>query len=283
MINSMKLGLSLTVALGKEKTLIGADKLSLENLYLELAKKTIDMANKFSISHLELVSFPPFDAVVLKKIVPELKAMLDGFEVTYHLPAWEISSSILNEGLHQAVVKELKAIVDIAIELGVKEFCMHPASFSAMRWSYGWFVGKCVGQSRKTIHEINSYCQTKNTKLNIENIPLGSVYFTQPEHFKEFLNEDIGLVLDTAHAITVGVDPTDFIKAFPEFIKKVHAVDGISGKEDFHPALGEGEIDYKKFFTELQKAPFIGPVIIEMVTEEDVKKSMEHLKTIGVI
>jgi sugar phosphate isomerase/epimerase len=279
----MKLGLSLTVALGKDKTLAGADKLSLEDLYLELAKKTIDMANKFSISHIELVSFPPFDAVVLKKIIPELKAVLDGFEVSYHLPAWEISSSALNEGVRQAIMKELKATIDIATELGVKEYCMHPASFSAMRWSYGWFVDKCVEQSRKSIYEINSYCQTKNAKLNIENIPLGAVYFTRPEHFKEFLNEDVGLVLDTAHAITVGVDPADFIRAFPEFIKKVHAVDGISGKEDFHPPMGEGEIDYKNFFNELQKISFAGPVIIEMMTEEDVKKSIEHLKTVGLI
>lgn len=279
----MKLGLSVTVSLGKDKTLAGADKLSLEDLYLELVKKTVDMANQFSISHIELVSFPPFDALVLKKIIPELKAILEGFEVSYHLPAWEISSSALNEHLRQTIVQELKDVVDIAVDLGAKEFCMHPASFSAMRWSYGWFVEKCIEQSRKSINEINAYCIQKHTRLNIENIPLGSVYFTQPEHFKEFLNEKVGLVLDTAHAITVGVNPTQFIKAFPKNIKKVHVVDGISGKEDFHPPLGEGEIDYKEFFAELENIKFSGPVIIEMMTRTDVAKSIDYLKNLKLV
>lgn len=279
----MKLSVSLTTSLGKGKTIPDISGNNPQDIYTDLVKKTAATAKKLGLSHIELVSFPPFNANVLESAIDELKPILSGFELSFHLPAWEVNPAALNEGIRKAALQEQKAIIDFACKLKIKQFCMHPASFGAMRWAYGWFIEDIKKEAKKSFLDIQSYCDQKRVKLNVENLPLQSMYFTKPNHFKGYVGKKTGLVIDTAHAITVGINPTIFLKQYSSFVQEIHAVDGFSGKPDSHPPLGEGEIDFKEFFNQLKKMKFKGPVVIEMMSEADAQQSLEYLKKIEAI
>jgi sugar phosphate isomerase/epimerase len=278
----MNFGISLTVALGKEDVLPGADKKSGADLYCDLVVATVSTAKKLGIKTIELVSFPPFDAEVLRLNTQKIKDLLNDFEVLYHLPAWEISPVALNKSIRAAAIQEQKDLVDFAASIGAKQLCMHPASFGAMRWAYGWFLAEIKQNAHEAIRQISNHASEQDIPLNIENLPYKSKFFTQPEDFDGYLDDTVGLVLDTAHAFTAGSDPIQFLNRHKEYVKEVHVVDGFAHQDDTHPPLGEGDINFKEFFSELKKIEYNGPVIIEMMSEEDAIKSLAYLRDLGV-
>lgn len=280
MSKSVQFGISLTVALGKENRLPGPEREFAGDLYVDLVQKTIETARRLELSIIELVSFPPFDAEVLQPKSEELRNILKDFKVLYHLPAWEVNPIALNKEIREAAIREQQKLVHFAASINVKQLCMHPASFSAMAWVYKWFLKDIQRNAAEGISRVASRAQEYGIPLNIENLPYGSVFFTHPEDFTQYLNKNIGMVLDTAHAFTAGVDPVNFIQVYSDYIKEIHLVDGFNQHEDTHTPVGEGEIDFRNFFNALKKFNFSGPIILEMMSEEDAYKSIEYLRKI---
>jgi len=86
------------------------------------------------------------------------------------------------------------------------------------------------------------------------------------------------LTVDTGHAATVNIDPVSFLERFGKKVRHVHLQDGLVGMPDDHHALGNGDVDYVKFLNKLEEMKFKDFVILELVSEEDVIKSLNRLK-----
>jgi len=102
---------------------------------------------------------------------------------------------------------------------------------------------------------------------------------TNVEQFKRFYNEvdeDVGMVLDIAHAHING-QIESFLTTFADKIVHMHAHDN-NGKSDQHLGIGYGNIDWKKVATLIKKISYSGIIIVESV--EHVEQSVLKLKNL---
>ena len=139
--------------------------------------------------------------------------------------------------------------------------------------------------AERSVDEILDYCKPKGMPVYVENLPSNcrDPLFNRPEEFNIFLKNGAGMLLDTAHSMLSGINPTYFLERLGEGIKEIHLVDAISGKEDVHYPLCEGELDYIKFLNLAAERCPEARIILEMKSEDDVIKSLDYLKEAGFI
>lgn len=101
---------------------------------------------------------------------------------------------------------------------------------------------------------------------------------------------NLGINLDPANLILYGkANPVDALDVFGEFVRDVHAKDGLYptdgrnlGKET---PIGEGKVDFPKFVARLKEIGYDGPLTIEREISgekqiEDIKASKVFLETL---
>jgi sugar phosphate isomerase/epimerase len=179
----------------------------------------------------------------------KIKQKIDVFdEVTFHLPY--SSTSFI----------ETKKTIEIAESLGIKLFVLHP------------------NLSREEIISLITFCKGNGLVLCLENMPLEQADYHEPKEFDYFVEKGGFLTLDTGHAVVCGIDPLIFVERFKDKIKHVHLQDGLKGKPDMHYAIGNGELDYANFLKKMKEIDYKGIIMLELVSEEDVKISMERIR-----
>lgn len=100
------------------------------------------------------------------------------------------------------------------------------------------------------------------------------------QHLSEF--ENFGVCLDWAHASLSDVEPQKWAETLARYIKHIHINDNdlIS---DLHLSLGDGKIDRFAFYECYKKYMNNATVLIETNSIENQKKSLEQLKSDGVL
>lgn len=230
---------------------------------------------------IEIGAFPLFDADVLNKMKDDIRQKIAAFDKTYHLPSWEINVCSIHPAIRDAALTETKKQVELASHLGIAKFSMHPGCYAAMPDTYQLLEREVRDIARKSVSDIFEFCRERDLDLSIENLPFNEPFFRRPQEFEGFVSEGMGMLLDTAHSVTSGVDPVDFIKIFGNKISEVHLVDGFKHKRDIHYAIGTGEVKYVEVLDELEKANFDGPIILELKSQDDLFKTMAILKEKG--
>jgi sugar phosphate isomerase/epimerase len=182
-------------------------------------------------------------------------------------------------------VEALKRRIDLAKEIGaeiVNTKVGDPSSEEEVNLFYN------------NIAQIAYFASQNNVIIGLETS--GSYFSTAQKAapiLKKINSPFIRLNYDTANVIYyAGTRPEEDIEYGIEFIAHIHLKDKIGGKGEYNfPYLGEGNIDFKKIFTILERNRFEGPLSIEVEfdgkrkeTLDDVdyavKKSFEFLKNI---
>lgn len=275
----MNLGLSISICF--EKAGEYAKSVNLLEIYTGMLDFLTKVASENNLKIIEIASVPPFDSNFLGQIKDEIRKRLEKFETLYHLPSWEINICALNPEVRRVSVDETKKLIDLAKELGIKKVSMHPGCYAAMPDTYSMLGQQVRAVAEKTIPEIFGYCVKNDIELCIENLPVTEPFFQRPDEFEPFVEKGIGMLVDTAHAVTAGVDPIDFVRKFGKRISEVHLVDGFRGKQDIHYPIGTGEVNYRAFLDELKRIEYEGPVILELKSEKDVVDSIDVLRKSG--
>lgn len=273
---ALQYGISLSLCQNKIKEFL--QEANLSQAYVNTLEYFVDFASANGFKLIELTSFPPLNANALNQIKTGIREKIKHFETICHLPSWENNICALNPDIRKVSIEETKKLIDIASDLGITKISMHPGFFTCMPEIYTLFEEQVKNIARKVIFDILKYCQNKNIQLCLENLPNPEPLFRKPEEFESFVEQGVGLLLDTAHAVTSGVDPIDFIKKFGNKIVEVHLVDGFKGKPDIHYPLGKGEVDYVAVLNQLQKIKSQAPVILELKSEKDTIESLKVLK-----
>ncbi len=97
------------------------------------------------------------------------------------------------------------------------------------------------------------------------------------QDFSRFYNElddDIGMVLDVAHA-NLNNQIQDFVRQFPEKIVHMHVSDN-DGTHDLHLGIGYGTINWESVAKEIEKAEYSNVIMLESF--EHVEESLETLR-----
>jgi len=96
--------------------------------------------------------------------------------------------------------------------------------------------------------------------------------------FYEDLEDDIGMVLDVAHA-NLNRQIQDFLKQFSKKIVHMHVSDN-NGDNDLHLGIGYGSIDWENVAKLVKKAEYGNLIMIE--STEHVEESIQFLRRLFV-
>lgn len=118
----------------------------------------------------------------------------------------------------------------------------------------------------------------RNINIAIENGPNYNTRtpFSHDDFIKGFSQKNIGAVIDTTESCEARQDIFDFLKNVDNIIH-FHISDFAKDKGK-HLVLGEGEIDWEKFFVELEAKEFKGYTVIEPLYKYFLENPKEKIK-----
>lgn len=178
-------------------------------------------------------------------------------------------------------IEYIKSAAAFAKKLGVDDILIHAGFVANNPFSTEYkYMKKCLTKFAQYCKDIGSNViletggESPVTMLRlIGDVNLGNVYAN----------------LDTANLIMYGFgNPVEAAYTLGKNIRSMHVKDGLPpvtpnvlGKET---PIGEGFVDFKRVFEQLDKVGFCGPIIIEREIDgekqlEDLKKTIEFLNT----
>lgn len=258
-----------------------------------VALKTLrELAEKNNIERIEL-GFPyPIARVkdFSSKVKKEIKDIVGSFKTTCHTPMVNLAS--LNERKRQENLREMIESIEFSLEKGINQFVIHLAAAEMSKIPFfSWFKRGTADKinielirktGEKSFLEIKDYFGKDKLIYGLENLTIHEPAFRDPKEFKHLFSKNVGLTLDTVHAVSWGLDPVELIEIYKKHLVEVHLTDGVGkGKIVKHYALGEGKVPLVEVIQRLQEIEFKGPVIIEVESKKDFPKSLKWLKKIA--
>lgn len=252
-------------------------KIGLSTLYClsEPFKKMTERILKAEVAYIEVVD-EGLHALNKRRvqILNELAAS-HGLKYTVHSPFADINIASPSKPLLNAMLKRLRKSIAHASALNCQVWVFHSGVKTGVSMFY---PGMSWIQNTRSIRSLYEFASDHGLKTAVENTPQQYQFLmTSVEEFKRFYNEvdeDVGMVLDIAHAHINGqIEP--FLTAFADKIVHMHAHDN-NGKDDQHLGIGHGNIDWKKVAALIKKISYGGVIIVESV--EHVEQSILRLK-----
>ncbi len=165
----------------------------------------------------------------------------------------------------------------IASELGAKGVVFHTnyiANFIQKSYCDSWVEKNFLYWSKK----LEKY---SNLDIYIENMFDIKPFLLERLAEKLSVYKNFGVCFDYAHAHVFGDEAKidDWVKALHPYVKHIHINDN-DFKEDLHLSLGEGRIDWDKFKKYYEQYFMDASVLIELRGYENIKKSLEYLKSL---
>lgn len=274
---NMEFGLSMGLYVGESfQELQGTD---LGEACLRIIDAFVEFALENGFRIIEIGSASVIAADQLFPIAEEIKKKTSKFQVvTYHLPSGEVNIAARHPGIRREAVEETKRHILLCQQIGIDKVVMHPGCFAAMPNIFLLMASHTREAAKQSILEIFEYCRAKNIELSIENLPRNEPFFQRPEEFEPFIEQGIGMVLDSVHALTSNVEPLDFITKFGNGITEVHLTDGFRKDPVAHYPIGTGEVNCLAVLNKLEEINYKGRIILEVDSKKDLLESLQYLK-----
>jgi len=234
----------------------------------------LNFAAKNGFAYYEIASRKNFD--LKPEVIKKSKQISEKYNISlnFHIPYFlEISSYI--PGISEEVLKFAKKEIDLAKKLGAKIITIHSGYKEAVL-DENFKV--CV----KNLKEIVKFGRKSGIKIGLENSTLLSRGLcVTPEEILRVINllKNLKAVFDIGHANTAGFNPVEYFKKIKNKTIDIHIHDN-NGKSDEHLPIGEGNINFLKFFKECKKSNYYGPFILEVFPHKNVLKSREKFLNI---
>ena len=250
-------------------------------------KPVLDELKKISdlgFDYFELTLDPPCAhyASILEmenELVRALKQ--SSMDVICHLPTF-VYTADLCPGIRAISLKEMIHSLKAAARVGAKKAVLHPSFISGL----GPFV---METAKAYAHESLCAIVKEATQLKID-ICLENMYprylsFFDTRHFQKIFKEfsSLKICLDTGHANIEDPYNTrlfEFVQKIGDKIGHVHISDN-HGKKDEHLGVGQGNINFKKFITQLNHAGYDESITFEIFSENtnDLLDSREKISS----
>jgi sugar phosphate isomerase/epimerase len=248
---------------------------------LRFARKAAD---QYNMKRIEL-GFPyPAGRVrdLSLEVEKEIEGIAGSFKVTCHAPM--VNLAACEEKRRRENVNEMIAAINFSLEKGATQFVVHLAAsdeglFSFIPWPKKSISHKLIQEAgEKSFHEITEYFKAMNLIYGLENLTRHEPGFQDPKDFAHLFKNNVGLVIDTVHAISWRLDPVRLIELYQKHLVEVHLTDGTGqGKVVKHYALGDGNVPLSRVIQKLQEIEFSGPVVIEVDSKKDFAASLKWL------
>ena len=163
--------------------------------------------------------------------------------------------------------------MDIAKEMGLRGVVFHTNRI------YGFRDAAYLKNWKETNKAF--FADICNTYWN-QQIFIENMFDEAPDVLRELAEEmteynNFGVCLDYAHGAISGTKAEVWMKELAPFVKHMHINDN-DLKNDLHAAIGEGQIDWKKFHQEIELYKVDASVLVEVSGIEKQVKSLEYMK-----
>jgi len=242
-------------------------------------KSLLKRLREVTVKHIEL----PDEGLhtLNKRRVKNLKeaAEAQNLDFVVHAPWAGINIATPSPDLRRAVLKRLTKSLVLAGQLGCRLWLFHPGSRTGLSPIY---PGKDWQLNLESIRTLLNVARREDVEIAIENTPepFPSLMKSVDDfhRFYEDLEDDIGMVLDVAHA-NLNTQIQDFIKQFSKKIVHMHVSDN-DGANDLHLGIGYGSIDWASVAKLVKEAEYGNLIMIE--STEHVKESVQVLRKLFV-
>jgi L-ribulose-5-phosphate 3-epimerase len=202
-------------------------------------------------------------------------AKANNLDFVVHAPWAGINIAILSPVLRRAILKRLEKSIVYAAQLGCRLWLFHPGSKTALSHIY---PGKDWQQNLNSVRALLRVARREGVEIAIENVPEPFPFLMKGvddfHRFYEELDDDIGIVLDVAHAHLNG-QIEDFMRQFHEKIDHMHVSDN-DGANDLHLGIGYGSIDWENVAKTVKEAEYSNLIILE--STDHVRESLQALR-----
>lgn len=249
---------------------------------------------------LKIIELPLDANYILSNVVtrPEhirgMQALRDelGLEYTMHLPFFQLALCSFNPHVRKASIEtQVETIKACEAIGGINNYVLHLASeledsinsfnveshYKELAW--GFFMQN----GYESLEEIIARTGIDPKKVCVENnegIPFTKMY--------DILIEELGasICLDVGHMVLQGEEsPIEFMNRWKDRVHEIH-LHNVQRKflanrvriHDDHHGLESGVIDIPGFLAHLQKMAFSHPVLLEFMTQKEIKESIAYLK-----
>ncbi|MBM7646029.1 sugar phosphate isomerase/epimerase [Scopulibacillus daqui] len=207
--------------------------------------------------------------------IEKMKKVVKNYNIKFmvHPPAWDINLTSENKAIRDTSFEEYKRSILFAHEIEAEHVVIHPG------FCFSPIFDKAIARKRAEEY-IGRLCQVAKplgVKLAIENVGYnGTSIFTEDE-FAAFLDEtdDIaGYLIDTGHAHLNQWNIPEMIRCTNSRLFGVHIHDN-SGDRDDHLPIGEGTLDWRPIFNELENVNPNCQLILEYAPGTKLEKLTE--------
>jgi sugar phosphate isomerase/epimerase len=211
-----------------------------------------------------------------RRRVKHLKQAAEAHNLDFvvHAPWAGINIATPSPDLRRAVLKRLTKSLVLAGQLDCRLWLFHPGSKTGLSHIY---PGEDWQLNLQSVRALLKVARKEGVEIAIENTPepFPSLMKSVDDfrRFYEELDDDIGMVLDVAHA-NLNNQIQDFMEHFSKKIVHVHVSDN-KGDSDLHMGLGQGNIDWSAFAKLVKTADYSNLIMIE--STDHIEESIQVL------
>ena len=206
----------------------------------------------------------------LKKV-----AQSKDLDIAVHAPFAGINIAIPSQVLRRTILKRLKKSISYAGQLDCRLWLFHPGLQTGVSHFY---PGRDWQLNLDSVRALLKIGRKEGVEIAIENVPEPHPFILKSvqdfSRFYDELNDDIGLVLDVAHA-NLSRQIQDFLRQFSEKIVHMHVSDN-DGAYDLHLGIGYGSIDWESVAKAVKEAKYGNVIMLESI--EYVEESLQTLR-----
>jgi len=211
-----------------------------------------------------------------KTRIKKLKEIANNHDLDFvvHAPWAGVNIATISPFLRKAVLKRLRQSLVLAGQLECRLWLFHAGFRSGLDRFYprtDWQL------NLDSVHSLLKLARQEGVTIAIENMPEPfPALMKSVDEFDRFyceLDDDIGMVLDVAHA-NLNNQITDFIQQFEEKIIHMHVSDN-QGTSDQHLGIGYGTLDWQNFAKAVKIAQYDKLLMIESIDHP--QESIQYL------
>ena len=196
-------------------------------------------------------------------------------ELAVHAPIAGINIALPSPVLRRAILKRLEKSIFYAAQLNCRLWLFHPGLQTGVSHFYPGLDWRVNLDSVRTLLKIG---RKEGVEIAIENVPEPYPFILKNvqdfSRFYDELNDDIGLVLDVAHA-NLNRQIQEFVRQFPEKMVHIHVSDN-DGAYDLHLGIGYGTIDWEGVAKAVKEVRYSNVIMLESI--EYLEESLETLR-----
>ncbi len=237
--------------------------------------EAIREARKLGVGLVEIFGdFLFFGDTPFKEKARDIRIVKDqeGVDLSIHLPALDLNTGSLNDGIYKLTREENLIALEFASEVGAKVAVFHPASAPI---SYGPILNAARERMEKLLSELNEVSSKYRIILAVENLGVENTWVVnKPDKMKKLLStydSNLKVTFDFGHGY-IAKDIKESLDILKDDIVHLHLHDN-HGFADEHLPVGQGSIPYEEYRDFLKG--FKGTAILEIFSFKDPLKELK--------